>query len=388
VTAIITISSIVFSITIVTLTLAANQFGSRLVRTYMADLPSKLSLGLFVMTVVYSLLALQTVSEDMAPQQVPHVTVSVALLLGMASVLVLVLFLHNVARSIVADEVIRRVSRELESSIASLEPAPRSGDDAAADPMPEGGAGALLRSRKEGYVQSVHYERLVAAAARHQVRIVLTFRAGTFMCREGWLARVEPASALNPQLAESIHAAILIGPLRTPTQDLEYSMRHLIDVALRALSPGINDANTAMVVIDRLRAALSALLGKRLPAGRYVDRDGQLRVVGPCHDHADLLDYAFAQIRRAAAVQPAVIIRLLLGLGRMAEHAQLPQQCAALAHQARLAAAGAMEVSPLMPSDRQEIARALEATLQKVSQVEAALRQAPPRVQPVPAPDS
>jgi uncharacterized membrane protein len=374
VTAIITISSIVFSITIVTLTLAANQFGSRLVRTYMADLPSKLALGLFVMTVVYSLLALRSVQQDMPAAEVPHATVTLALLLGVACVLVLVLFLHNVARSIVADEVIRRVARELEGSIDGLEASPGSCTQPARAQPALAGDGALVRSRKEGYVQAVRYEQLVAAGSRHQATVVLTFRAGAFMCRDDWLARVHPASALTPALAEAIHGTILVGALRTPTQDVEYSMRHLVDVALRALSPGINDANTAMVVIDRLRAAVSELLGKRLPPGRYVDSQGQLRVVVPCHDYAELLGYAFEQIRHAAAPHPAVTVRMLQAFARIAEHARLPEQCDALAEHARRAAEGALASPEGIEADRRQIKRALEDTGQRIAAVRRQLR--------------
>ena len=368
VTAIITISSIVFSITIVTLTLAANQFGSRLIRIYMSDLWSKLSLGLFVMTVIYCLLALRVIEKEMAPHQVPHVTVLVGLVLAVGCVIVLVVFLHNVARSIVADEVIRRVAGELEEAIASLE------DGATGTDSPSVAAEgcndvrcppAMLRSIKEGYVQAVRYEALVDAAQRDDVLIELTFRPGTFMCREGWLARVQPGSRFGEELNCAVQKAVLIGRLRTPTQDLEYSMRHLIDVALRALSPGINDANTAMVVIDRLRGALSALMGKRLRPAVYRDAAGEPRVFAPTHSYSDLLEYAFAQIRHSAASQPAVVLQVLEAIERIAEHASLSEQFASLKAQARLAAEEGT-ARAVSENDRQTIAERLRTTLQRV----------------------
>jgi len=372
VTAIITISSIVFSITIVTLTLAANQFGSRLVRIYMSDLWSKLSLGLFVMTVMYCLLALRVVEKDMAPDQVPHVTVSVGLALAASCVLVLVVFLHNVARSIVADEVIRRVAAELEQAIGSLDDGARETDAGALATARrhETAGSAVLHSLKEGYVQAVRYEALLDAAQQHDVVVDLTFSPGGFMCRDGWLAHVHPAAGLTSELAARIHQAILIGPLRTPTQDLEYSMRHLIDVALRALSPGINDANTAMVVIDRLRGALSTVMRKRLRPSVYRDAAGKPRVLAPSHSYSDILEYAFAQIRRSASSQPAVILRLLAAIEGIAEHAELPEQIAALEVQARLAADQAVACAA-SENDRQIVTQRLQATLRKLDAIAA-----------------
>lgn len=368
VTAIITISSIVFSITIVTLTLAANQFGSRLVRLYMSDIWSKLVLGLFVMAVMFCLLALRSVEKDMAPDQVPHVTVTVGLALAAACVLALVVFLHNVARSIVADEVIRRVAGELEQAIGSLEDGARETD--AGPPPASGSTGAsarpaVLRSAREGYVQAVRYEALLEAAQQHDAVVELTFRPGAFMCRDGWLAHLHPPSALNDDLAARIHEAVLIGRSRTPTQDLEYSMRHLIDIALRALSPGINDANTAMVVIDQLSGALSAVMRKRLRPGVYRDAAGRPRVVAPSHGYADILEYAFGKIRQSAGPQPAVILRLLAAIERIAEHAELAEQLAALRLQAQLAADEAM-ARAVSRNDRITIAQGLEATMRKL----------------------
>jgi len=371
VSAIITMSSVVFSITVVALSLAANQFGSRLVRIYMADIRTKLALGLFVMTVFYCLLALRMVEKDMPAAEIPHVTVTVGLALGLTCVLALLFFLHQVARSIVADEVIRRVASELEAHVAGLPPL-------AAHQRAEAGDGALpgdfdarsaiLTSRKEGYVQAVGYDRLVALASRHGVVLRLDIRAGDFMCRDGWLGAAYPADAVTPEIAGAIQDTILIGARRTPTQDIEFSLRHLVDIALRALSPGINDANTALVVVERLRGALSHLMGKHIPGPVHRDGAGAVRVVGKANSHAGILDAALNQIRQAAADQPAVIIHLLGAISWMAEHVQLPEQRAALLHHARLiAAAGLRGLDE--PRDRQNIEEALVAAEHKLEQV-------------------
>lgn len=361
VSAIITMSSVVFSITIVALSLAANQFDSRLVRTYMADIRTKLALGLFLTTVVYSLLALRLVEQDMTPAEVPHLTVSLGLLLGLLCVLVLLLFLHVIARSIVADEVVARVARELEESIASLpdvdgrEPPRSLGPALTAD---LGGSAVTLTSAREGYVQSVNYERLVDVARRHGVVLRLDFKSGDFMCRGGWLGTVHPAGRGHAELLGRVQEEILIGRERTPTQDLEFSVRHLVDVALRALSPAINDANTAMVVIDRLRGAMSNLMAKRLPGTEHFDSSGELRVLAKSDGYPEILDFAFRQIRHAGHSQPAVMVALLEGLSRLAEHVRLDVQAEAVLRQARLAAEAAL-LGSRMEEDSRRIAAAL-----------------------------
>lgn len=371
VTAIITMSSVVFSITIVALSLAANQFGSRLVRTYMADIRTKLALGLFLTTVVYSLLGLRYVQEGMTPAEVPQLTVSVGLLLGLICVLALLLFLHVIARSIIADEVVARVAGELEDSIGALpdldsgQP-PSAHGPAATDDLD--GNAAKITSTREGYVQAVNYGRLAEVACRHAVVLRLGFKTGDFMCRGGWLGTVHPGVREHPELASCVRKEILIGRERTPTQDLEFSIRHLVDIALRALSPAINDANTAMVVIDRLRGAMSNLMGKRLAQAEHFDSSGQLRVIAKCDDYAGILEFAFQQIRHAGQAQPAVMLALLESFCKLAEHVRLETQARAILLQVRLATEAAL-LSSRMSEDCRKIADARAAAELRIDQV-------------------
>lgn len=339
VTAIITMSSVVFSITIVVLSNAANQFGTRLIRTYMADMRTKLTLGLLTMTIVYCLVGLRDVQQDMPASAVPHIAVSTGWLLGVSCVLVLLYFLHFVSRSIMADRIIRRVSTELTEMVRKMPPLQESrtaADNAATHRKSFDEPHGILRSREEGYIEAIRYERLLSLASKHRVRLRMESRAGAYMCKEGWLARVYPADALNEELAASIDQQVLIGPQRTPTQDLEFMVRHLVDIALRALSPGINDENTCLVVVDHLRGALSELARKQLPSHAYCDDDGSLRVLGKGNDYAGVLAAALNQIREASGSHPAVIIEILRALARIAEHVLRSSQRDALLEQARL----------------------------------------------------
>lgn len=361
VTAIITMSSIVFSITVVTLTLAASQFGSRVVRIYMSDLITKLALGLFTMTVVYCLLALRAVEKDMPVSEVPHVTVTVGLLLGLTCVLALLFFLHRVARSIVADVVIRHVAKDLENNIAdlhSLERGPAAAcNDSAILPADFSEQHVMLASAKEGYVQSIDYGSLVALARKRGMILQLSFGAGAFISSGGWLGAVYPASSVTAADAAAVQDAVMLGDERTPTQDIEFSVRQLVDVALRALSPAINDPNTALVVVDRLCSALSLLMTKAMPPNVHRDQDGAIRVLSERSGYDHLLDTALNEIRLAASLHPTVIVKLAEALGRVAEHVRLPEQRDALLRQLKIVtAAGLREANE--PYDRTGIEQA------------------------------
>ena len=357
-------SSVVFSITIVALSLAAGQFGSRLIRIYLTSVRTKLALGLFTMTIAYCLLGLCYVEQDMSPAQVPQVAVTLAAALAMSCVFALLLFLHFVARSMIADEVIRRSASELEKSIEAMPPfEPGAVEPEPAEVLPADfdTLSVIVTAREEGYVEAVDYERMVEIATRHGLVVHLHFAAGLYMCKGGWLAAVYPGSSLTSQVDAALQEAVTIGDARTPTQDLEFSIRHLVDIALRALSPGVNDANTALVVVDHLRGALSQLMGKALPSAIHRDAAGVVRVVGRFSSYGDVLDAALHQIRQAAARHPAVIINLLGALARIAEHTRESDQVQALRdHAALIAAAGLRGLEEAR--DREDISRALDAT--------------------------
>jgi uncharacterized membrane protein len=355
VNSLITMATLMFSITMVVLSLAAAQFGSRLVRTYVAEVRTQLALGWFLMTILYCLLVLRSVEQKMDPADVPHVAVSLGLLLAVACIVVLLLFLHVVARSIVADTVVHRVARDLEADAERLLPAPEAAPPA--EPVPAlpddfDARARVVVSHREGYVQAIEYDVLTAAASRRAALVVLECRAGAFLSEGAWLGRVYPPDAADERFAHEIRRAVLIGSQRTPVQDIEFSIRHLVDVALRALSFAINDPNTAIATIDRLRGALARILRKQLPSGVYRDAQGTLRVLAHETGFDGIFDAAFHQIRQAGAKDPAVVIHLLRAIGRLAEHVRTGEQRdGLLRHAALIARAGLAQ-----PADESDLA--------------------------------
>lgn len=242
----VTMATLVISITMVVLTLAASQLGPRMVRNFMGDLRTQLVFGTFLMTIIYCLLVLRTLHSDLAVSEVPHIAVTVGTVLALINLFALLFFIHILARSIISDTAIRRVERDLRNSISRLLPVEEDVQRPAeqltiADMLPVDfdERAATLPLSGEGYVQAIEYEQLVEIACRHKLVIRLDFRAGDFVIKKSYKAEIYPGVLLNPDLAAELEGAILVGDERTPLQDLKFSMRQLVEIAVRALSAGI-----------------------------------------------------------------------------------------------------------------------------------------------------
>lgn len=334
-TTMITVASTAFSITIVALTLASNQFGPRLLRGFMRDRGNQLVLGTLLSTFVYSLLVLRSVRGDAASPFVPHLSISVAVGLALVSVGVLIYFIHHVSVSIHADAVIVAVLRDLDRALASL--GPQRGDD----PEPPGpdarpaGPGAALCAVRSGYLQMLDEDVALAALVAHDAALELAVAPGQFVLCGAELARVWPPEALGAA-ADELRAAFLISEQRTPIQDLGFALDELVEIAVRALSPGINDPFTAATCVDWLCEALRRLARHGLPDGRRRDARGRVRIVRRPLTLAGAVDLAFDAIRRNAADDALVSLRLIEGVGSLAGQIDEPRARGALLRQAEM----------------------------------------------------
>ncbi len=314
----ITVAGVTFSITIVALTLASQQFGPRLLRNFLRDLGNQIVLGSFISTFLYCLLVLRTVRGNDDSQFVPHLAVTVGVALAMLSLAVLIYFIHHVATSIQASQVIANVAGELEGAIARIFP-DDIGDGAAAleaPPLPPEAArrpdtARTVRATTTGYVQAVDSARILALASKQDRTIRIDVRPGAFVRIATPLASLwpapEPADACDGPILE----AFIVGADRTGAQDAGFFVNQLVELAVRALSPGINDPGTACTCIDRLEQALCQLAGRRIPSAYRYDDDGTLRVVAAPMTFASLLDLAFADIGRYGSSSVSVMSRLL-----------------------------------------------------------------------------
>ena len=368
--AMITVAGVVFSITIVALTLASSQLGPRLLRNFMRDLGNQVTLGTFIATFVYCLLVVRSVRGSSGAEFVPHVSVSVAIALALTSLGVLIYFIHHAATSIQAPNVIAAVGAELEQAIdrifpetIGVEAVPGAGDlDDAASPSTGQSEARPVASEGTGYVQVIDEERLMGLAVEHDVVVHLLRRPGHFVAPHLPIASVRPAARCDDTLAAAIRDTAVVGSQRTVAQDVEFAIDQLVEVAVRALSPGVNDPFTAIQCVERLGAALARLADRRIPSPYRRDAAGRLRVIAYPWTFEALLDAALNQIRQHARSSVAVSMALLQAIASVAARVRRPADRAALLAQAEIIAGQASCAAP-EPRDRADLRRCYEASL-------------------------
>jgi uncharacterized membrane protein len=347
----ITVVSVTFSVTVVALTVSSQHFGPRLLNNFMRDTAAQLVLGAFIGTFTYCLLVLRTVQGegDGYSTFVPHLATTLGVVLTLVSVGALIYYIHHVSMSMQVSEIALAVANDLEQAIDRLYPDPI-GSEVRDDPAEARSApaeGVTIAGRDSGYVQVVDPERILALAREHGVAFWLSARPGDFVMEGSCLARVHPAPADAEAVAVALRRAFTVGPDRTSEQDAAFAVQQLVEVALRALSPGTNEPFTAVTCIDRLGQALAKLACRRIPRAARSDEEGNLRVVTEARSFGELLEAAFEPIARAAAGEPLVTERLLKTLRLLAQVARRPADHRAVLVQADLV----LGLSTLRPDD-------------------------------------
>ncbi len=360
--AIITTIGVVFSITILALTLASQQFGPRMMRNFIRDLGNQMTLGVFVATFVYAVLGLGSITGLPAGDFVPHLTITVAEAFLLVDVAVLIYFIHHIANSIQLPEVIAGIARDLDQAIDAEFPDRWEDTGAAA-----GGAeardliekldtrGAAVTAKHSGYLQFVGYGQLIEIAETLDAVIRLAHRPGHFVIDRRTLATVWPAGAAG-QVETALDEAHVTGPHRTLTQDPVFAIDQLVEIAIRALSPAVNDTFTALTCIDWISAGLATISDRRLEEGVYRGRSGKIRLIELDPSYARMVNRAFDKVRQAGQGMPAVVIRLLDALAHIIERTVEPSQRVTLLRQAEMVMRGADADIP-EPNDLADIRR-------------------------------
>lgn len=316
-TASITVAGVAFSITIVALTLASSQFGPRLLQHFMRDRGNQVVLGTYIASFLYSLLVLRSVGDS--EPFVPRASITLSLAFAVAGVAVLIYFLHHAATSINAANVVDGVGDELEAAIERFFPATaeRDGVDTAAAGARHGEETRILATGG-GYLQAVDTDTLLEIAVAQQLVVHSDVRPGKYVPLNGELAVVSAARELDTLIAAKVREQFILGRVRTAEQDVEFAIEQLVEVAVRALSPGVNDPFTAIHCIDRLASALAALPDRADPRWVRTDEDGATRVALTASSQADVVASAFDQIRQTAREHVSVTVRLLEQLTHLA----------------------------------------------------------------------
>jgi uncharacterized membrane protein len=372
---IISVAATAFSITIVALQLAASNYSPRLLRNFMQDTGNQVVLGTFIGTFVYCLLVLRTIRGDGDDynQFVPQVSVTVGLLLALASISVLIYFIHHAATIIQVSHIIMGVGIDFHGAIERLFPEklgrslPKPKPHSQTIPANFDRDACPVKAKNSGYLQGIDNEELMKIAGKCQLLLQIKSRPGHFIVQGSDLVMVFPGHCVNRKLCQQINDAFMFGRQRTEQQDVEFPINQLVDIALRAISPGINDPTTAIECIDQLSAGLSHLAQREIPSPYRYDDDNNLRVIAEPFTFAGLTDAAFNQIRQYGKSDVGVTIRLLEAIATIATYTSDPQGRAALLRHAEMIKQDSFE-SISQEQDKKDIERRYQAVLKALQQ--------------------
>lgn len=332
------VAGVVFSITTVALTLASNQFGPRLMRNFLRDRSNQVVLGTFLASFLYCLIVLVFVQGQDGQSFTPRAAIAVSILLAVVGLGMLIYFIHHVLVSIQATHVVMEVGAELRRAIELLLPCDatvelRSPTEDSLAKLRE--SSLELAADQAGYVIGIDAKALLRAAEKYDLTLETHCRPGHYLIPGEVMALVSPTLPADKLVAHDVRNAFVINRQRYALQDLEFTIDQLVEIAVRSLSPGINDPFTAVNCIDVLSEALGMIATRPLPSP-YHYCDDRLRVILYPVTFGGLLDAAFNQIRQYGATSPAVLIRMLEALLPVAKVAKRPADCEAILLHARL----------------------------------------------------
>lgn len=310
-TSMMTVVSIVFAILLMTLTLASMQFSPRLIVTFVSDRITQQTLGIFLGTFLYCIAALPS-ARKLPVAFSPVLTVFGAMLLSVACVGWLLFFISHISQSISVNHIVDRIARETETMIDNLMPKRRLYSAETGAPLDEPNPwDAPVLSVISGYVRTIDTNQLVAIAKANRISIRVLRRVGHFVPAGVPLLTISKAKLLTPALSESLLRSFQIGPTRTLEQDIEFGILQIVDIALKAISPAVNDPSTAISCVDQLSSILISFSTRQAPGTHFYDPPGTLRVTIPNLGFDRLAESAFEQIRSYSKTDVAVSLRLM-----------------------------------------------------------------------------
>jgi uncharacterized membrane protein len=334
--AVATVLALIFSVALLVISMVATLFGPRLLYRFMQDRVTQSTIGLFMATFIYICLVFLVTHQGATSRFVPQVSLIMSWFLVVTSFAFLVYYSHRIATSIQNPDMIARIADELYPAVLGSH---RREASEGTGPLPDddvvqcrANTGAVVPCPRSGYLQHIDHRALVDAGRDVGAMLVFRFRPGQFVFRGEPLASVVPPAAAR-SLERAIDRHTAIGRHRTITQDAEFGIAQIVEVAIRALSPAVNDTFTGVACVDWLADALLVLAENPPLEGNWYDANGTLRVWMPAIRIERLAKFAFDQIRQSSTTTPAVLIRQLQVIGRIAPRMPEPARYA-LAEQA------------------------------------------------------
>jgi uncharacterized membrane protein len=355
------LAGITFSVTIVALALRSQQFGPRLLRNFTRNRANQIVLGAFVATFVYALLVLRTVrdldgSQLDDPTFIPYLSVTVAILLALISLALFIVFIDRIVSSIQVNTIIDEAANETRSSIDRLFPDPvgieqEDGDETELEPPTDA---VLILAHQTGYIQSVDAKRLMQDAKEADLVVYMKTPVGGFVVRDRPIAAVTPAAHLTEKLMDELSHVFVIGRNRSITEDPEFGIRQIVDIAVKALSPSMNDPTTAVTAVDYLGSLVIEFARRDIPDPLRRDEHGKLRVVAVGPTFRSVTDLALNQIREHTSGDLSVTIALLQAITRTGQIVRAEARRALLAeHLTKISRNAAQNM--VEPMDREQV---------------------------------
>ncbi|WP_198938935.1 DUF2254 domain-containing protein [Mycobacterium sp. NS-7484] len=316
----ITTAGVVFSLTVVSLQLASSQFSPRVLRSFIRDRVSQFVIGLLVATFVFCVLVLRHISGD-TTSNAPQISMTVAIVLAVTTVLLIIAYLNRLAHGLQVGEVVRTIAAEAEAVIATT--ACQAHDDRPHAPssidIPDDRLS--VRAQRDGWVTQAP-SRFILDAVPPSTVVRLETRTGAYIHRGEVLMTLWPVPDQPAKVQTALLSTVEIADVRTMQQDIDFGIRQLVDVALRALSSAINDPTTATEVVLRLGSLLRILLASDLPPASVAGIDGRVLLRPWDLSHDEYIEHAFDQIRQTGTTQPHVVTALLRVLRMLIDHSR------------------------------------------------------------------
>lgn len=314
-----TIAGVVFSITVVALQLSSTQYTSRVLRNFMRDGANQTVLGVFVGVYVYCLLVLRTISSGDAGF-VPNAAVLGGVVLAVVAIGFFIFFIHHISSAIQASEIVAAITRETREAIEQFFPeeiGEDSDEHALPEAMPEHAGWLPVPAREMGYLQRIEGDTLLAFARQHGTVVRMECAIGEFIAPGRPLLSLALPCRRPPEATREANDICAISTYRTIEQDPAFGLRQLVDIALKALSPSVNDTTTAVICIEHLTLLLCHCARRRAASVRRSD-DGELRVIAKVVGFDRLVALSFGQILENSEHNTEVLFRLLVAIAQIA----------------------------------------------------------------------
>jgi uncharacterized membrane protein len=306
----VTMSTLLFSVTMLVITVVSQQYGSHIVRIFKRDTFVKFVLGWFIGGFVYSLFAIVFLSTQNDSDLHPQLMIVFGIAMMVVSFIIFIVFIHHMTNLIQSDYIIEAVTNGMRNKIKELAEFEDKPKEASQTIIQKLEAGHRLYFKKSGYIQSIDIPTLMELAEEHQTSFYLPWRAGYYVAI-GVPAMHSVVSITTKEVTEKLENCIILGNERLPKDDFEYHLEQLMEICLKALAPGSNDSYVAMSVIDHLGDVFVMLAIRRFPDECYYGKQGILRLVAKRFSYESFISAAINPIKQNAQSNPQVLIRLL-----------------------------------------------------------------------------